>query len=82
MSEFLNILGLAGVFSMLAAYFLLQRGKVTAHQPRYLWMNFLGGLAVIFSLILHWNLPAFVMELAWVLISGHSLIMVGRRRKA
>lgn len=68
-----DILGLVGVFSMLVAYYLLQQGRVTSHQPAYLWMNFLGGLAVLFSLIEHWNLPAFIMELAWVLISAHSL---------
>lgn len=58
---------------MLFAYFLLQQGKVTAHQPSYLWMNFLGGIAVLVSLCVEWNLPAFMMELAWVTISAVSL---------
>lgn len=74
MHLFFNVLGLAGVATMLVAYFLLQCEKVTAHQPSYLWMNFLGGLAVIFSLFLDWNLPAFMMEVAWVLISAYSLV--------
>lgn len=73
MDSFFNIVGIAGVLSMLTAYYWLQQGKVTSHQPLYLWMNFTGGLAVLFSLFLHWNLPAFLMELAWVLISAHSL---------
>lgn len=58
---------------MLLAYYLLQQQKVQAHSPKYLWMNFLGGLAVLVSLCFHWNLPAFLMELAWIAISGHSL---------
>lgn len=73
MESFINIIGLAGVLAILVGYFLLQRGKVTSHEPRYLWMNFLGSLAVLISLFFHWNAPAFVMELAWVLISAYSL---------
>ena len=60
---------------MLVAYYLLQQGKFTSHQTQYLWMNFLGGIAVIISLFINWNLPAFIMELAWVLISAHSLFL-------
>ncbi len=64
---------------MLFAYFLLQQGKVTAHQPSYLWMNFLGGIAVLASLCIEWNLPAFLMELAWTLISAVSLWRIRRK---
>ena len=78
---FFNAVGIAGVFAILVAYFLLQQGKVTAHQPSYLWLNLLGGLAVIFSLLVEWNLPAFLMEAAWVIISAVSLIRY-RRSKA
>ena len=75
MDSLVNILGLAGVLAMLVAYYLLQQGKLTSHEPKYLWMNFLGGLAVILSLFANWNLPAFVMELTWVLISAHSIFL-------
>lgn len=68
-----NIAGVAGVFAILVAYFLLQQGKVTAHQPLYLWLNLWGGFAVLFSLLWDWNLPAFLMEAAWVTISAVSL---------
>lgn len=68
-----NIAGVAGVFAILVAYYLLQQGKVTAHQPLYLWLNFWGGFAVLVSLLWEWNLPAFMMEAAWVTISGVSL---------
>jgi hypothetical protein len=75
-----NVLGLGGVLTMLVAYFLLQQGKLTAHQPLYLWMNFLGGIAVILSLFWDWNLPAFMMEVAWVLISAYGLVRYRERR--
>jgi hypothetical protein len=74
-----NAIGIAGVFTMLVAYYLLQQGRVTAHQPIYLWMNLLGGLAVILSLFWEWNLPAFLMETAWVLISVLSLMRQRRQ---
>jgi uncharacterized membrane protein len=77
--SFLDVLGLAGVLSMLVAYYMLQKGRVSPHSALYLWMNFAGGMAVLFSLLNNWNLSAFVMELAWVLISGYSLLI--RKRK-
>ncbi len=67
---------------MLVAYFLLQRGKLTAHQPLYLWLNFWGGVVVICSLLQHWNLPAFIMELAWVSISAYSLITLRGKKES
>ena len=82
MEAFLDGVGLVGVLSMLVAYYMLQKGRLSAHQPIYLWMNFLGGLAVLLSLFIHWNLSAFVMELAWVLISGHSLLMLKKKSDA
>ncbi len=67
---------------MLVGYYLLQQGKVSAHQPLYLWLNFWGGCAVILSLMWEWNLPAFMMEMAWVTISAMSLWRIRREKRA
>lgn len=69
-----NVTGIAGVVSMLAAYILLQRGAVMALDRRYLWMNCLGAVAVMFSLLWAWNLPSFLVETAWAGISAYSLL--------
>ena len=74
MRTFVNGLGICGVAAMMVAYFLLQQEKLTPHHPVYLWMNLLGGVAVIISLFWDWNLPAVIMEAIWVLISAYSLV--------
>lgn len=69
-----NVIGLSGVVMMLAAYFLLQLGKLKMQDAGYSWLNFIGALAVLFSLIRFWNLSSFVIEVAWALISLYGLI--------
>ena len=69
-----EMIGIAGVFFMLLAYYLSQRGVCAVHDARYLWMNFLGAGAVVFSLFWAWNLPAFLVESAWAAISAYGLI--------
>ena len=69
-----NIIGIAGVIAMLLAYFLSQRGKMSINDANYLWLNFLGAVAVVFSLFWTWNLPSFLIESAWAAISLHSII--------
>ena len=59
--SFFNIVGLIGVFLMLAAYFLLQQGKMAAHDRNYLWMNFAGAVGMLFSLMWSMNVPAFII---------------------
>lgn len=80
METLTNLVGIGGVASMMIAYFLLQQEKLTPHHPTYLWMNLLGGLAVIFSLFYEWNLSAFIMEALWVLVSAHSLIRYRKKQ--
>lgn len=81
MATFFNIIGLAGVGAMLLAYYLLQQGKVGPHDSRYLWLNLIGALAVVLSLVEDWNLPAFVIEACWVAISAHGLWKLRARRQ-
>lgn len=64
-----NTVGIIGDVFIIGAYFLLQLGKINAKQLPYLLLNLFGASFIIFSLIFEWNLAAFVIETAWVLIS-------------
>lgn len=77
-----NAIGLIGVLMILAAYFLLQVGKVTAYALRYLLLNLIGATAVLFSLLRFWNLPSFVIESAWVAVSVYGLVTRGQKKGA
>lgn len=80
MHKLLDIVGICGVASMMLAYFLLQQEKFTPHHPVYLWMNLVGGLAVMISLLWDWNLSAFIMEFIWVAISAYSLVKYRKKQ--
>jgi hypothetical protein len=61
--------GIAGVILILIAYLMLQLGRWGGIDLRYTLLNLAGALLIIVSLIYDFNLSAFLMEAAWVLIS-------------
>ncbi len=75
-----NAVGLVGMAQMLLAYFLQQYGKITGRDGLYLWLNLVGAVAVMVSLLRFWNLPSFVLECAWALISLYGILK--RKRSA
>jgi hypothetical protein len=64
-----DIIGGVGVGGFLVAYFYLQKGTWKPHSPIYLGTNLTGAVLLMISLLLDWNLSAFVLEAAWALIS-------------
>ncbi len=75
--------GLIGVVLVLLAYFLLQARKLHGNGTTYQLMNALGALGVLLSLTFgKFNLSAFLLELAWLLISIYGIVFGVRSRKA
>jgi hypothetical protein len=70
----LNIIGFLGALLILSAYFLQQHGAVTGHSASYLWMNLAGSSAIAVSLLWSWNMPSFILQCAWITITGQSLL--------
>ena len=75
-----TIVGLLGMLVTLFAYFLLQARKLGGNGIVYQLMNALGSAAIIVSLIYAFNLPAMILEVAWLAISIYG-IAVGRRQR-
>jgi len=69
-----NIVGIAGVLLIVAAYLLLQAGKLSVKNIWYSLMNLVGALLITYSLFFDWNLSAFVIEIFWLLISTYGII--------
>ena len=69
-----DVIGNIGVVCFLLAYFLLQRGTILHTQLSYLLLNLIGSLLLIFSLLINWNLSAFLLEAAWFFISMWGII--------
>lgn len=75
-----NAVGLIGDFLLILAYFLLQSGRVDAQHLAFFFLNLIGALMILFSLIFSWNLPAAVIETAWAVISILGICQVYFRR--
>ena len=75
------IVGLFGMIVTLLAYFLLQAQKLHGNGLIYQLMNAVGALGVALSLLFgKFNLPAFLLEAAWLAISIYGIVVARRVR--
>lgn len=68
-----DLVGNVGVLLMVIAYLLLQLEKLSGTAVSYLLLNAIGAIMVMISLMLQFNLSAFLMEAFWLLISLYGL---------
>jgi hypothetical protein len=74
MAEFLfNAIGFFGLGLFLLSYAMINLGKWHAGDWKTHLPNLLGALCIIVSLMNHWNLPVFILELCWGAISVYGL---------
>lgn len=64
-----DIAGTFGVVLIVGSYFLVQIGRLRAEALSYSVANGLGALLVLLSLMVEFNLSAFLVEFFWLLIS-------------
>ena len=76
-----DLLGVLGSFIIIAAYFASQCGWVEASDWRFPSANLIGALLILLSLMVAWNLAAFVMEVFWIAISIYGLLRSARVRQ-
>jgi predicted membrane protein len=67
--QFSNHIGIVGVILTLIAYFLISMNKVTSSSLSYVWLNLIGAILLLYSLLFHWNLSSVLIEIAWISIS-------------
>jgi len=68
-----DFIGNIGIVLILYAYWALQRERLSARDLSYNIMNFGGAGLILFSLIFKFNWSAFLIELAWALISLYGI---------
>jgi hypothetical protein len=76
--QWFDVLGLVGVALILLAYLLLQLRRIDPQGPVYSGANAAGAALVLLSLYYDFNLPAAVVEGAWLLISLFGLARAWR----
>ena len=65
----LDLIGNIGVVMLMIAYLMLQLNKLRSDGLAYSVLNLFGAILIILSLLVNFNLSAFIMEVFWVLIS-------------
>ena len=81
MDLFANIIGMTGTACVVGAYFLLQFNKIDAKGLAYNLWNLVGALFLLVSLMVHFNLASFVIELFWIIASLVGLAQYYRRSR-
>lgn len=80
MDFFANVIGMLGTGAVVGAYFLLQVDKIDAKGLAFNLMNLIGAAFLLFSLVIHFNLASFVIELFWIVASIIGLYHYFKRR--
>jgi paired small multidrug resistance pump len=75
-----TLVGLAGTLLILAAFFLLQAGRLHGNGLVYQLLNAIGAAAIIVSLVHQFNLASMLLEIAWLAISIYGMAASWRRR--
>ena len=76
-----DLIGLVGVALVLLAYLGVQTGRLRVEARRYSLMNALGAGGILISLSVDFNLSAFLIEAAWLVISLYGLARAWRRKQ-
>lgn len=70
-----DILGTVGVAVIVLTYVMLQLGRIRSDELVYSLLNALGAALILISLYYAFNLPSFIVEFFWLVIS---LFGIGR----
>lgn len=73
-----DLVGTAGVVSILLAYFLLQTERWSGQSLSYSLVNLIGSVMITISLIYDFNLSSFIIEVAWIAISIYGIVRARR----
>ncbi len=69
-----DILGSLGVAVIILTYVLLQVGRLRSEHYAYSLLNAAGAAFILISLYYSFNLPSFIVEFFWLLISLFGLL--------
>lgn len=74
--------GLCGTLMVLAAFFLLQAGRLSGNGIAYQLLNLFGAAGVLLSLWGKFNVSVFLLEATWIAISAYGIARTLRVRRA
>lgn len=75
-------IGFVGMLCIVWAYFLLQRGNYGIDSLPYQLLNLVGAVLLIISLLVHFNLGSFLIEVFWIVITLYGMYKNLKKAKA
>lgn len=79
--QWYDIVGLLGTLMILAAYFLLQAGRLPGNGLPYQLLNLFGAAAILATLLGTFNLSVFLLEAAWIAVSAFGIFRTLQARR-
>lgn len=61
-----QLIGFVGMVFVVSAYFLLQTEKHKITSFTYQLLNLIGAILLLISLLVHFNLGSFIIEIFWI----------------
>jgi hypothetical protein len=74
--------GVAGTLMVLGGFLLLQAGRLSGTGIVYQLLNLFGAGGVLLSLLGTFNVSVFLLEAAWMLISGYGIVRTFKARRS
>ena len=76
-----DAIGLVAPVLFLFAYAMISLGKWKPEMLRFQLFNLIGAILILVSLTEHWNLPVFILETCWGLISVYGVVKAINRMR-
>jgi len=77
-----NIIGLIGTGLVVGTYFLMQLNKLDPKGLRFNLLNLCGATFLLISLLVHFNLASFIIEIFWIAASVIGIYNYWRAKKS
>ncbi|AQW82931.1 CBU_0592 family membrane protein [Campylobacter pinnipediorum] len=79
--DIFQIIGFLGMLCVVGAYFLLQIEKINQKSLAYQLTNLVGAILLIVSLLVHFNLGSFLIEVFWIFITLYGIYKIYQESK-
>ena len=76
MDIFSQIIGWAGTFLVIFAYFLVSNNKINSESKKYQLMNLFGAIGIGFNVFYQQAWPSFALQIIWGIIAIFSFIIL------
>lgn len=64
-----NVIGMTGTALVVGTYIALQLGRIKSESLAFNVLNLVGAILLLLSLLVHFNLASFVIEVFWIAAS-------------